>query len=119
MKTERVKQILQLEKEHALSFPDYRQLPHVKECLEAFDIAITAVGAIDQIRWERDMAIEQLKNYGIGFCEKADIVKVIRCKDCDNLYFHKDINGAIISRCCLHEIIVNKNDFCNHGIKEE
>ena len=32
--------------------------------------------AYEQVKWERDTAIEQLKSYGVGFCENADVVKV-------------------------------------------
>lgn len=41
--------------------------------------------AYDQCAWERDLAIEQLRNdYGVGLGEKksADVVEVVRCKDC-------------------------------------
>lgn len=31
---------------------------------------------IEQLRWERDMAIEQLESYGVGFGEKADVIRV-------------------------------------------
>ena len=32
--------------------------------------------AYEQVKWERDTAIEQLKSYGVDFCENADVVKV-------------------------------------------
>lgn len=31
---------------------------------------------VEQLKWERDMAIKQLESYGVGFCEKADVIKV-------------------------------------------
>ena len=31
---------------------------------------------IEQIKWERDTAIKQLESYGVGFGEKADVVRV-------------------------------------------
>lgn len=38
---------------------------------------------INQIRWERDTAIEQLSQIGKGLGERMDDVeKVVRCKDC-------------------------------------
>lgn len=38
---------------------------------------------VDQIRWERDVAIKQLEEHGIPFCGVApDVIKVVRCKDC-------------------------------------
>ena len=40
------------------------------EDLMAFDMATNALGAIDQIQWERDMAIKQLHDLGYGLGEK-------------------------------------------------
>lgn len=40
------------------------------------------VKSIEQLKWERDTAIEQLEEHGIPFCGKADVVAVVRCKDC-------------------------------------
>ena len=37
---------------------------------EALDIAITTLGAIEQIKWERDIAIQQLNELGYQFGEK-------------------------------------------------
>ena len=38
--------------------------------VEALDMAITALGAIEQIQWERDVAIKQLNDLGYGLSEK-------------------------------------------------
>lgn len=41
------------------------------------------VGAYEQTRWERDMAISQLDEIGKSLCEKMDnVATVVRCKDC-------------------------------------
>lgn len=40
------------------------------EDLMAFDMATNALGAIEQIQWERDMAIKQLHDLGYGLGEK-------------------------------------------------
>lgn len=40
------------------------------------------VEVVEQLRWERDTAIQQLEEYGIPFCGKADVVAVVRCKYC-------------------------------------
>ena len=32
--------------------------------------------SVEQLKWERDTAIEQLQSYGVGLGEKTDIVKV-------------------------------------------
>ena len=46
--------------------------PHCHYITEALHMALNALGAIDQIRWERDVAIEQLKELGISFGQKID-----------------------------------------------
>ena len=33
-------------------------------------------GVHEQVRWERDVAIEQLESYGVSLGEKADVAKV-------------------------------------------
>lgn len=50
--------------------------------------------AIEQIKWERDTAIEQLKSYGVGFCEKADVKKVKH-----GTWYHGTENGAVYAKC--------------------
>ena len=40
------------------------------EDLMTFDMATNALGAIEQIQWERDMAIKQLHDLGYGLGEK-------------------------------------------------
>lgn len=40
------------------------------------------VRVIEQFKWERDTAIQQLEEHGIPFCGKADVVAVVRCKEC-------------------------------------
>ena len=40
------------------------------ETKQALDHAITCVGAIEQIKWERDIAISQLNELGYQFGEK-------------------------------------------------
>ena len=39
-------------------------------------------GAYEQVKWERDMAVQQLNDYGVQLGEKADVQAVVRCKDC-------------------------------------
>lgn len=55
-----------------------------KKVAKAIDMAITVLAVYPQYKWERDVAIEQLDEYGIPFGAKKDddVVKVVRCKDC-------------------------------------
>lgn len=41
-------------------------------------------GVLEQFRWERDIAMKQLEEYGIPFGtnKDEDMVRVVRCKDC-------------------------------------
>ena len=65
-------------------------------CVLLYDIdkapTVDAVPVVahEQVRWERDVAIAQLKDYGVSFGEKADCAKVVRCKDCK----HTDTDGC-------------------------
>lgn len=45
---------------------------------EAPTVDAVSRGVHDQVRWERDVAIEQLESYRISLGEKADVVKVVR-----------------------------------------
>ena len=44
---------------------------------------VVSRGVFEQIKWERDMAMQQLEEHGIPFGAKADVVAVVRCKNCD------------------------------------
>ena len=72
-------------------------------------------GVLDQVRWERDVAIKQLEEHGIPFGGIApDVVKVVRCKDCKNR------GEDVICPMCWEEMIewdddgYNEVDFVTH-----
>lgn len=71
------------------------------------------VGAVEQIRWERDMAMQQLSEHGIPFGGKADdVIKVCRCKECQ--WF--DANGDYYdSYCEKNGISVEEDFYCADG----
>lgn len=68
------------------------------EDLMAFDMATNALGAIEQIQWERDMAIKQLHDLGYGLGEKPR-EEVKKASDADRilkiLESAKDKNGDV------------------------
>lgn len=74
-------------------------------------------GVLDQVRWERDVAIKQLEDHGIPFGGIApDVVKVVRCKDCVNCYAAKLRSGKIyFYKCLRNDIEVEVDDFCSYG----
>ncbi len=37
---------------------------------------VISIEAYNQCKWERDTAIEQLKSYGVGFCENKELAEV-------------------------------------------
>lgn len=91
-----------------------------------FNTDIDAVPAVDavprdvleQIRWERDIAIEQLKSYGVSFGEKADCAKVVRCKDCK----HGEVDDPDFPRQHYCHAGCGWNDadfFCAYGERRE
>ena len=71
-------------------------------------------GVHDQVRWERDVAIGQLESYGISLGEKADAVKVVRCKDCK---YYEDVK--LLPHCTLCGIMKCEDDFCSDGERED
>lgn len=44
--------------------------------LEAHEMAINALGSIEQIKWERDVAIEQLNELGLGLGQKVETLNL-------------------------------------------
>lgn len=74
---------------------------------------VVSRGVFEQVKWERDIAMRQLEEHGIPFGGKADVVEVVRCKDC---IYNK--NGG-----CTHSEIYddrnyNPNYYCSDGEKE-
>lgn len=49
----------------------------IHECINYKPISdVVLRNVYEQVKWERDTAIEQLKSYGIGLGEKADVTEV-------------------------------------------
>lgn len=48
--------------------------------------------AYDQVAWERDLAVQQLKDYGVGLGQRKNenLAKVTHCKDCKYGDYTKD-----------------------------
>lgn len=82
----------------------------------------------NQIRWERDQAMQQLKDHGIPFGGVApDVVEVVRCKDCRMAAMLRKPKGEVIADCMLRKfhtddedfIEVRGDDFCSYGVRRE
>ena len=63
MKPKRVIEVLERMQEINKQLKNY-------DVVQAIDHAINCVGAIEQIKWERDIAIQQLNELGYQFGEK-------------------------------------------------
>lgn len=124
----------------------WERLSHPEDCengcysfrdgdyLEALDMAIEALQAeptkavppslANVYKWERDIALSQLEEYGIGFAEKKrdDLVEVVRCKDCrwykqkqKNLPYN--VSKRYCNRSCV--LATKENDYCSYGERRE
>lgn len=70
----------------------------------------------DVYKWERDIALSQLEEYGICFAEKKrdDLLVVVRCKDCR--HWNSETKG------CKRNPSVeawHETDYCNYGERRE
>lgn len=75
-------------------------------------------GVHDQVRWERDVAMEQLEEHGIPFGGIApDVVKVVRCKDCK--HFGYNLENDTLCRVVSGLSDPEENDFCSYGEKRD
>lgn len=91
---------------------DYCDDVLLEEILKVWDNMIP-IGAVEQIKWERDMAMQQLEEHGIPFCGVADdVVKVVRCKDCKFCLIHTQW-------CKRLNKMTNGNWFCAAGERKE
>lgn len=70
---------------------------------------------VRQIQWERDIAMQQLEEHGIPFCGKADIVPVVRCKDCKYRSYDYDCVGNHLCEKRGNRYYCEDNDFCSYG----
>ena len=55
------------------------------DVVELQTVDVVPISQIDQIKWERDMAFEQIREIGgepFMKWECTDVVHVVRCKDC-------------------------------------
>ena len=80
-----------------------------------FMIIVSSIPAADvvsrevfeQVKWERDTALQTLEEHGIGLGQKADVVEVVRCKNCK--HWHEDTGW------CYHHshFMGDKGEFCH------
>lgn len=97
MNNQEAKKILQRDLEILI---ENKSLP---DGIEAMKVAISALGAIEQFRWERDVAISQLEELGLSLGQKVDHVKEaidkatpMKLKEVKGMY---DITKPVCPRC--------------------
>lgn len=50
----------------------------------------------------------------------ADVVEVVRCKDCKYRgWFQEPCHGKSVHYCKIHDNCITKNDFCSYGKRKE
>lgn len=50
----------------------------------------------------------------------ADVVEVVRCKDCIHKgWVQEPCHGRSIAYCHIHEICIREDDFCSYGERKE
>ena len=70
--------------QHHMEIHHMKESPHCYFITKALQMAINALGSIDQIRWERDIAISQLEELGLNLGEKIDGIYLTK-EECEDL----------------------------------
>jgi hypothetical protein len=79
---------------------------------------LVSKGVYEQVKWERDMAMQQLEEHGIPFCGVADdVVNVVRCKDCR--FYGNEERHPYGGECEWFGALVERNNFCFYGERKE
>lgn len=78
-------------------------------------------GAYEQVAWERDLAVQQLKDYGVGLGQRKNenLVKVTHCKDCKYGDYDSEPDDAMVCRRTNDGFWRTGNDFCSRGVPRE
>ena len=82
-------------------------------------------GVLDQVRWERDVAMQQLEEHGIPFCGIApDVINVVRCKNCKysrpTEWYRAKLKCCHSSHGCSQvPYEVPKEHFCSYGERRD
>lgn len=109
-RTEAIEWIYTIDTCYDLAFREREALDMAIEALQAEPTKAVPPSIADVYKWERDIALSQLEEYGIGFAEKKrdDLVEVVRCKDCE----YADFNSPY-PVCNLLEMNINEDGYCS------
>lgn len=96
-----------LPKEATLTPKDFDDIIDAQSAVD-----VVSIEAYKQIMWERDMAIEQLAEYGVSLGEKKrDVEPVVRCSACR--YSSSAENGY--EECLITDSIHQPDFYCSLG----
>lgn len=90
------------------------------ECIPAADVVPQPL--FEQIKWERNIAMEQLADHNIPFGGKADVTAVVRCAQCRSyeepwcMLCKTRIGAGYHSRDMAYR---RPDDFCSYGKRKE
>ena len=78
-------------------------------------------GAYEQVAWERDLAVQQLKDYGVGLGQKKNenLAEVTYCKDCKYGDWDSKPDDAMVCLRTNDGFWRTSNDFCSRGEPKE
>jgi hypothetical protein len=76
-------------------------------------------GVYEQVAWERDLAVQQLKDYGVGLGQAKDLVEVTHCKDCKYGDWDSKPDDAMVCLRTNDGFWRASNDFCSRGEPKE
>lgn len=82
---------------------------------------VVSRSVFEQVKWERDIAMEQLKDHKIPFgCIAPDVVKVVRCEKCKHKgWVQEPCHGKSVDFCRIHETCIRETDFCSYGERKK
>ena len=79
---------------------------------------VISKGLYEQIKWERDVALAQLEEYGVSLGEKADVAEVVRCRECLCYTPVDDNTGKCVFLIGKHQYVV-PDGYCYLGERKK
>lgn len=81
-----------------------------------------AIHAMEQVTQPECFIEDTRKNFAriIEELPAADVVEVVRCKDCDYAEFDEPLDYGALYKCQFHygeHPTVGGDDFCNYGVR--
>lgn len=84
---------------------------------KAVEEAFMALVCLEQYIWERDIALSQLEELGLGFGEKTGRVKTLIDRDNEEEAIYKHESGTFVCPSCgasTFSLVLYGGNFCQH-----